>query len=66
MTFVYLMPDSELAILVVAHSIDLTFGCKQKSIKDSALDLFGLLTEAYQNGSSDLFRPIHSEFPILV
>lgn len=43
MTFVDFVTNAELTVFVVSHSIDLTFGCENKSVENSTFDLLGFL-----------------------
>ena len=64
--FVDLVADAQLAVLVVAHSVDLPLSSQQQRIEDPALNLPGPLSEINQHRSSYFFWSADPQFSVLI
>ena len=66
MAFVDFMSDAQLPVFVAAHSKHLALGSQKESIEDSALYLFDLVAEVYEDGSCYFFRSVDSKLSVFV
>ena len=61
-----LVAYSQLAVLVVAHAVDLPGGREQQRVEDPALHLPHPVREVDQHGSGYLLGPVHPQLSVLV
>lgn len=66
MALIDFVPDTQLAILVISHAIDLTIGSEEQRVEYSALNLLYFAAEVDQEGSGYLFWLVDSQLSVFV